>query len=582
MPSLVRLRPRGHFTVGDLLERAARKWGDLTCLRQDDRIVTFAELNANANRVANWGSAHGLGKGSAVGLLMENRPEYLATWLGLAKIGAATVLLNTQLRGEALAHSLRTGDCEYALVGRECADAWASLPESARLPEVLWVDDPSTTDTSAAPGTGRSLDEELRNSPTTDPPRELRSQMVTADPLFYIFTSGTTGLPKAARLSHSRFLGGGLYSMMAGLRKGDVHYCSLPLYHTVGGVMCVDAALRSGATLALARTFRASEFWDDVSRYGATSFQYVGELCRYLVNQPPHPLERSHTLRFAVGNGLRPDVWSIFQERFRVPHMVEFYGATESNVAMVNLRGPAGSVGKPPPGVTLALVRHDVDSAEVVRNSEGRCERCGVDEPGELLCRIAQGRSAAGRFEGYTSSDETERKVLRDVLEPGDAWFRTGDLLARDANGYYRFVDRVGDTFRWKGENVSTQELAEAVTGAVGVHLCTAYGVAVPGAEGRAGMVAVTLEPGAELDGAALFAHLEQALPRYARPAFVRVQAEPALTGTFKLRKVELQREGFDPTVVGDPLLYRDDERRAYVPFGPDTVGRIGRGELRF
>jgi len=174
VPSLVRLRPRGHFTVGDLLERAARKWGDLTCLRQDDRIVTFAELNANANRVANWGSAHGLGKGSAVGLLMENRPEYLATWLGLAKIGAATVLLNTQLRGEALAHSLRTGDCEYALVGRECADAWASLPESARLPEVLWVDDPSTTDTSAAPGTGRSLDEELRNSPTTDPPRELR------------------------------------------------------------------------------------------------------------------------------------------------------------------------------------------------------------------------------------------------------------------------------------------------------------------------------------------------------------------------------------------------------------------------
>jgi fatty-acyl-CoA synthase len=249
---------------------------------------------------------------------------------------------------------------------------------------------------------------------------------------------------------------------------------------------------------------------------------------------------------------------------------------------MVNLQGRTGSVGKAPPGIDVALVRFDVEHGEVVRGPDGRCERCDLGEPGELLGRIKEGRSAAGRFEGYTSREATEKKILRDVFDEGDAWFRTGDLLSRDADGYYYFVDRIGDTFRWKGENVSTQEVAEAVTAQPGVELCAVYGVEVPGAEGRAGMAAVVLEPGANFDGEAFFRAIEAALPAYARPAFVRIQAAPEMTGTFKLRKVELQEQGFDCGASTDPILYRDDGRRAYLPVDADVVSRIERGEVRF
>jgi fatty-acyl-CoA synthase len=344
----------------------------------------------------------------------------------------------------------------------------------------------------------------------------------------------------------------------------------------------VNAVLRTGSTLALARRFSARGFWDDIAAHGATAFQYIGELCRYLLNQPVHPLERQHKLRFALGNGLRPDVWKTFQERFAVPHIVEFYGATESNVTMVNLKGLAGSVGKPAPGTKVALVRFDVDSDDVVRGPDGLCELCDVGEPGELLGRIAEGGGAAGRYEGYTSAEATKKKILRDVFEQGDAWFRTGDLLSRDDNGYYYFVDRIGDTFRWKGENVSTQEVAEAVMSQPGVDICAVYGVDVPGAEGRAGMAALALESGASVEGEAIYQGLKTALPAYARPAFIRIQDAPELTGTFKLRKVDLQKQGFDPEACSDPILYRDDGHCEYRLLDAETFSRINRGEVRF
>jgi fatty-acyl-CoA synthase len=410
----------------------------------------------------------------------------------------------------------------------------------------------------------------------------VRAELRGADPLFYIYTSGTTGLPKAARFSHARFMGGGTYPLLSGFGPNDVYYCPLPLYHTTGGVICVNAVLRSGGTLALARRFSASCFWDDVAASGATAFQYIGELCRYLVNQPPHPKERAHRLRFAVGNGLRADIWAEFEERFGVPRMVEFYGATEANVALVNLEGRRGSVGKPAPGTNAVLVRYDVANDRPVRGADGRCVECADGEPGELLGAISEGRTAAGRFEGYTSKQATAKKILRDVFAPGDAWFRSGDLLTRDSDGYYHFVDRIGDTFRWKGENVSTEEVAQVVGAEPGVALCAVYGVAIPGAEGRAGMAAIVLDAGASLDGAALHARVQGGLPAYARPAFVRLQAAPDLTGTFKLRKVELQKQGFDPALHDDPVFYRDDGQGAYLPLDTTTLNQIQDGALRF
>lgn len=581
LPGLIRSGPAGKFTAADLLEHTAKRRPEVPFVRFEERVCSYAQINALANQVAHWAQGRGIGRGSVVGLLMENRPEYLAIWLGLAKVGAVTALLNTHLRAEALAHSLGAAGCDLLLLGAECADTWKSLGDDAPDITLYSVDDPDAGDPLQLPG-ARSLDAEIADASTENPDRRVRADLRGADPLFYIYTSGTTGLPKAARLSHARFMGGGIYASLAGMGEDDVFYCPLPLYHTSGGVMCVNAVLRKGATLALARQFSAHHFWDEVAHHKATAFQYIGELCRYLVNQPRHPLERSHELRLAIGNGLRPDVWKTFQARFGVTRIVEFYGATESNVAMVNLRGPAGSVGRPFPGMKSALVRFDTERGDVVRGPDGHCQPCAPGEPGELLGYISEGRSAAGRFEGYTSREATEEKILHDVLEAGDAWFRTGDLLSFDAEGYYYFVDRTGDTFRWKGENVSTQEVAGAVLALPEVHLCAVYGVEVPGADGRAGMAAVVLEPGTALDGEALFHGLEDALPNYARPAFVRIQQAAELTGTFKLRKVELQQQGYDFGASEDTILFRDDSRRAYLALDGKALARIESGEIHF
>ncbi len=581
LPGLMRGRPAGRFTAGDLLERAARRHGNDVFVRFQDQSWTYAEINALANRVAHWAGEQGLGRGAVVGLLMQNRPEFLAMWLGLAKLGVVTALLNTNLRGDALIHSLKAADCRVVLAGVECAEAWRSLGEEQGEIEVYWLGD--SAGQSAPVSGGHSLDAAIAAYGEDNPPRQVRETLRGGDPLFFIYTSGTTGLPKAARLSHSRFMGGGSYAILAGFGKHDVFYCTLPLYHTSGGVMCVHAVLCKGATLALADHFSVRRFWDDVARYRATAFQYIGELCRYLVNQPPRPDEGNNTLRLAVGNGLRPDIWPEFQQRFGVEQVVEFYGATESNIAMVNLQGRVGSIGRPFPGVKTALVKFDPERNDVLRGPDGRCLPCDVDEPGELLGHIAEGSSAAGRFEGYTSRKATEEKILRDVVKQGDAWFRTGDLLSRDRDGFYFFVDRVGDTFRWKGENVSTQEVAGALTALPEINLCAVYGVEVPGADGRAGMAAVVLEPGAELDGAALYAALEETLPAYARPAFVRVQQDAEVTGTFKLRKAELQKEGYKLSADSDdPISYRDERQRAYLPLDAAVAAKIEAGKMHF
>jgi fatty-acyl-CoA synthase len=581
LPGLLAAGPRARFSAADLFERRARRAPGRCFVRFEGRSFSYGEANAAANRIAHWALERGIGPGQTVALLMENRPEYLFTWLGLAKAGATVALLHAEARGAALAHALRESGARLLVAGAECAEQLATLePELRSALEIHVCADPARPDL-APPPPAKSLDEEAAGMSPWDPDRRVRASVRGGDALFLIYTSGTTGLPKAARFSHSRFMGGGTYALLAGFGRRDVLYCALPLYHTVGGVMCVNAVLRAGATLALARRFRASRFWQEAAESGATAFQYVGELCRYLLAQPNGPYDRAHRVRLAVGNGLRADVWAAFQERFRVARIVEFYGATEANVSMVNLAGRVGSVGRPAPGLTVALVRYDPEREAPLRDAAGRCIPCADGEAGELLGRISEGRTAAGRFEGYTSREASEKKILRDVFRPGDAWFRSGDLLRRDADGYYHFVDRLGDTFRWKGENVSSEEVARALDALPAIARSVVYGVSVPGAEGRAGMAALVLREGEAFDGEALFSHVERALPPFARPAFVRLPAELETTATLKLTKGALREAGFDPARGSDPLFVRDDARRAYVPLGPAEAAAIRSGALR-
>lgn len=369
-------------------------------------------------------------------------------------------------------------------------------------------------------------------------------------------------------------------------QPSDRMYNCLPLYHSVGGIVATGAVLINGGTIIIREKFSIQRFWDEITEWDCTLFQYIGELCRYLVQAPPNPREKGHRLRLCCGNGLRPEVWNEFKKRFRVPEILEFYAATEGNVSLYNVEGQPGSIGRVPPFLrhrsNLALVKFDVETNEPVRSDTGFCIRCKANEDGEAVGRIDRGEATAeARFDGYSSGEDTERKIARNVFEKGDAWFRTGDLLRMDDKGYFYFVDRVGDTFRWKGENVSATEVSLTLSEYLGVVDATVYGVTLPGHEGRAGMAALVVNSEFKLAG--LLTYMDSRLPRYARPIFLRFCRAIETTSTFKHQKFQLIKQGYNPTVTGgDPIYFNDPQQQAFVPLEPIAYGKIQKTLIRF
>jgi fatty-acyl-CoA synthase len=571
--------PSQRYTVADRLEERAAAHPDRPFLFFGDRALRYGELDAEASRVAHVARDAGLRCGDVAALAMENRPAFLTTWMGLAKLGSTIALLNPGVRGPALAHELRETGAGFAFVGSECLEAWSTGGGDARRLATFVLADPDGGDF-RLPAGAADLAPLLAEAPDTRPDPSLRADLCGGSDLFYIFTSGTTGLPKAARLSHMRWLGvGDGMSAVAGYGPEDVIYCVLPLYHGAGGMVVVSCALAQGAAIALRRRFSASRFWDDVRRYGVTGCQYIGEICRYLLARPPSPRDRDHGLRVMMGAGLGGDIWQAFQERFGVERILEGWSSTEANTSLINLDGRPGSCGRIPfPELHNGrLIRYEVEGDTHPRDAEGRCIPCAPGEVGEFIGAIPDlPDSGAGRFEGYTNPEATERKILRGVFAEGDAWYRSGDLLRCDEDGYFYFVDRIGDTYRWKSENVSTQEVAEALGGFPGLRIANVYGVRVPGHEGRAGMAALLLDDPDAFDGRTFFAWVEERLPRYAAPVFVRLTREADVTSTFKLRKVDLQRQGYDPEQVADPLFVRDESGRRYAPLTRDSLAAAG------
>jgi fatty-acyl-CoA synthase len=443
---------------------------------------------------------------------------------------------------------------------------------------MLWVEGVDPLD-----GEVGNLTSALAAASEQSPGKAARAGVTLKDRAFFIYTSGTTGLPKAANFSHMRML-----FMMTGFfgalrpNSSDRIYDPLPLYHSTGGVCAVGLAFLSGGALIIKRKFSVHEFWSDVHSYGATMFEYIGELCRYLLNAPPSPLEHGHKVRAITGNGLRPEIWRQFQTRFAIPRIVEFYGATESNVSMLNYDGTVGAVGRVPDYLEWLLpsrvVRFDVEKEMPVRGPDDLCIECEADEVGEAIGGMS---TRAGReFEGYTNRAESDKKMLRDVFQKGDTWFRTGDLMRRDAHGYFYFVDRIGDTFRWKGENVSTGEVGEALAAEPGILEANVYGVAVPGMDGRAGMASLVVNGNFRLDR--LPVDLQHRLAPYARPIFLRLSPRIDVTGTFKQRKVDLVREGFDPSAIADPLYVMDHHTGGYERLTPERHADIITGRIQF
>ncbi len=578
------------MTAADLVEKWARETPDKEALVFGNRSYTYAEYNAEGDKYAHWALAQGLGKDDVVALLMENRPEYLFTWLGMAKVGIITALINTNLKGHALAHSVNLAGAKHLILGSEMADSYLSAKDQfePRLP--VWLQRPieepekQTAASEVVVEGSNDLDSSLASQPSTPLGREARPDLLGKDICFFIYTSGTTGLPKAARFSHIRVVaGGGLFSLSIETKASDRIYIPLPLYHSAGGVAAVGIALFPGATIVLARKFSATQFWSDCVKHKVTLFQYIGELCRYLLNTEPHPDERAHNVRGCVGNGLRPEVWRPFQKRFNIPRIVEFYGATEGNINLFNFDGYPGAVGR----ITklsrkavydhVKFVKFDVDTEEPVRGPDGHCIECAIDETGEMIGRITD---EPGRgFDGYGDKSANSKKILENAFGAGDKWFRTGDLLKIDKRGYIFFMDRIGDTFRWKGENVATSEVSEALSIFEGIKEANVYGVKVPGADGRAGMAAVVAD--GDLDLEAFSQHIKQELPAYSRPLFLRLLPEMEITGTFKHRKVELVKDGFDAAKSADPLFFFDDVAGIFVPLTDDLYEKIAGGGLR-
>jgi fatty-acyl-CoA synthase len=569
------VKPDSPITIVDIFEGHARRAPENPAILCGDDVVSYGALNAIADRVAHWARGKGIGRGDCVALLMENRPEYIAVWLGLFKLGAVVALINTNLRGPALAHSITVCAARHLVLGRELAEDYLEVRGLIPIPPRAWV-------TGGVHPSCDDLDAALNTVPSGPADLAWRQGLVCKDLAFYIFTSGTTGTPKAANISHFRTLfmmqgfGGAI-----GTCARDRIYDVLPLYHSAGGICGPGMALTVGGSLVIRRKFSVHEFWDDCSRYQPTVFQYIGELCRYLLNAPPRLHERDHVLRAVIGNGLRPDIWARFQSRFAIPRIIEFYGATEGNVAMLNYDGKVGAVGRIPwyaRGLFhTRIVRFDVEAEAPVRDARGLCIECADDEVGEAIGKITS--EPKTQFEGYTREADTEKKILRHVFRRGDAWFRTGDLMKRDHDGYFYFVDRIGDTFRWKGENVATSEVAEALQTIAGISEANVYGVVVPGYEGRAGMAALVADP--LFDVTKLAEQLKGNLAAYARPIFLRLLPRMELTGTFKQRKVDLAKQGFDPAQIDMPLYVLDSQSQRYEPLNVRRYDDVVTGRLK-
>jgi len=565
-------------TFADVVEELAGRFGGRPALFSDSETLSYQDLDQRANRYGRWALANGIAKGDTVCLLMHNRPEFVAIWVGITRVGGVVGLLNTNLSGAALAHCVNIVSPKHVIVAADLAEAFSSAePLLTCAPEVWSHGGPE--------GRRRSIDSAVAALDGNPIDRGDRPELILEDRCLYVYTSGTTGLPKAANVNHYRVLAAmEAFSAVMGVRTDDRMYNCLPLYHTSGGVIAVCACLREGASVFIREKFSARQFWDDVVEHDCTLFQYIGELCRYLVNAPVHPLERSHRLRLCCGNGLRPDIWNTFADRFGIREIREFYAATEGNVVLFNFDNTPGAVGRAPRWAKfifpLEIIRVDDNGERPQRGADGFCQKCEAGEVGEVVSRILISPLKPGqRFDGYSDRSQTEKKILRDAFEPGDMWFRSGDLMRHDARGNFFFVDRLGDTFRWKGENVATSEVAELIHTFDSVREANVYGVAIAGHDGKAGMAAMVA--GEDFDMAAFHRHVHKSLSPYARPLFLRLQREIASTSTFKQRKVDLVREGFDPALITDPLYFDEAASGAYIRLDEALYQRILSGELR-
>jgi len=567
--------------LGLAFEKAVQRNPEGIALRFEDQSFSYTELNGWANQIAHYYLSLGAKKGDVVALMVENRPEMVASVIGLAKLGVTIALLNTSQVGKVLAHSINLVKPIAVIVGDECHAAVAEIRDELNIAadRFHWfADQPTQQNPGQAPEGFINLAEVIDTFPKFNP--STTHSVQGKDGLFYIYTSGTTGLPKAVIFTNSRWtLAYGTYGHVLNLGTEDVMYCTLPLYHAPGMVVCWCGVIAGAGTFAIRRKFSTSSFWKDVQKFDASAIGYVGELCRYLMDAPSSELEKGHRVKKMIGNGMRPNIWDKFKNRFGIEEVLELYASSEGNVGFSNVFNFDNTVGFSP--TPYAIVEFDKDKNEPVRDVKGHCKRVKKGTTGLLIGKITR-RSP---FDGYTDPEKNKSVIMKDVFCKGDAYFNTGDLVRDIGFRHAQFVDRLGDTFRWKGENVSTTEVENMLTEYDKIVEAVVYGVEIPNTNGRAGMAAITLKPEAELNDTDLKEMLscfKKCLPAYSVPVFLRIQQQVETTGTFKYQKNKLKEQAFDPSKTNERLLVCLPGADAYCDVTPEVFTNIQAYQYRF
>ncbi|XP_068168404.1 long-chain fatty acid transport protein 2-like isoform X1 [Antennarius striatus] len=569
---------RTNFTILDHFLEVVEAQPNKPYILFKDETYTYRDVDELSNKAARVFLQNGLVKqGDTVAFFLGNEPAFMWLWLGLQKLGCPVAFLNYNIRSRALLHCLSCSGATSLVGAEEFQDAVEEVLPSLLEQQisVFILADRCQNECMM------SFKDKLKQASSQPISKDLRSHVTLQSPALYIYTSGTTGLPKAAELNHLKLWALSKNLSSAGMNSNDVIYTSLPLYHAVGffGLICT---IEMGATAALKTKFSASQFWDDCRKYNVTVIQYIGEIVRYICNTPRKLNDQNHKVRMAVGNGLRADVWRDFISRFGNIRICEFYGATEGNFGLQNYCEKIGAVGRHSfllkKFFPYTVVKYDVDKEAPVRDSSGFCIKVATGEPGLFLSEITM----KSPFYGYARDlQQTEKKKLHNVHKKGDVYFNTGDLLSISEDSFIYFHDRVGDTFRWKGENVSSTEVADVVTMADCIEECNAYGVQVPGQEGRVGMAAVSLREGQKFDSTGVFENVEKFLPTYARPRFIRIKSSLEVTGTYKYMKSQLVKEGFNPNEIKDSLYLLEDKDKRYVPLTLDIFNSVISGKIK-
>lgn len=567
--------------LGLAFEKAVQRNPEGIALRFEDQSFSYTELNGWANQIAHYYLSLGAKKGDVVALMVENRPEMVASVIGLAKLGVTIALLNTSQVGKVLAHSINLVKPIAVIVGDECHAAVAEIRDELNIAadRFHWfADQPTQQNPGQAPEGFINLAEVIDTFPKFNP--STTHSVQGKDGLFYIYTSGTTGLPKAVIFTNSRWtLAYGTYGHVLNLGTEDVMYCTLPLYHATGMVVCWCGVIAGAGTFAIRRKFSTSSFWKDVQKFDASAIGYVGELCRYLMDAPSSELEKGHRVKKMIGNGMRPNIWDKFKYRFGIEEVLELYASSEGNVGFSNVFNFDNTVGFSP--TPYAIVEFDKDKNEPVRDAKGHCKRVKKGTTGLLIGKITR-RSP---FDGYTDPEKNKSVIMKDVFCKGDAYFNTGDLVRDIGFRHAQFVDRLGDTFRWKGENVSTTEVENMLTEYDKIVEAVVYGVEIPNTNGRAGMAAITLKPEAELNDTDLKEMLscfKKCLPAYSVPVFLRIQQQVETTGTFKYQKNKLKEQAFDPSKTDERLLVCLPGADAYCDVTAEVFTNIQAYQYRF